>query len=131
MFKIQITAIKPGTPPRPYGGTSSLIPPHLAADGDRSIDATISIDSDSPERASAPPKGGRYGKATWTGKDAALLSDWITNQDGMYGHRVGESPNPLDAVAALTGATWLEWEIAEGAEILDMPREELPPGAVW
>jgi hypothetical protein len=38
---------------------------------------------------------------------------------------------PLDAVAALTGATWLEWEIVEGAEILDMPREELPPGAVW
>jgi hypothetical protein len=122
MFKIQITAINPSTPPRPYGGTSSLIPPHLAADGDRSIDATISIDSDSPDR---------YGKATWTGKDAALLSDWITNQYGMYGHRVGESPNPLDAVAALTGATWLEWEIVEGAEILDMPREELPPGAVW
>jgi hypothetical protein len=122
MFKIQITAIKPSTPPRPYGGTSSLIPPHLAADGDRSIDATISIDSDSPDC---------YGKATWSGKDAALLSDWLPNQYGMYGHHVGEKPNPLDAVAALTGATWLEWEIVEGKEILEMPRQKLPPGAKW
>jgi hypothetical protein len=122
MFKIQITAIKPSTPPRQYGGTSSLIPPHLAIGGDRSIDVTITIDSDHPDR---------HGQATWTGKDAALLSDWLPRQYGMYGHGVGENPNPLDAVSALTGATWLEWEIVEGKEILDMPREELPSGAVW
>jgi hypothetical protein len=122
MFTIQITAIKPSTPPRQYGGTSSLIPDELAIGGDRSIDAVISIDSDSPDRA---------GNATWSGKDAALLSDWITNQYGMYGHQVGENPNPLDAVAALTGATWLEWEIVEGKEILEMPRQKLPPGAKW
>lgn len=122
MFKVRITAINPSTPPRPYGGTSSLIPPRLAIGGDRPIDATISIDSDSPDR---------YGKATWTGKDAALLSNWLPGQSGMYGHGVGESPNPLDAVAALTGATWLEWEIVEGKEILEMPRQKLPPGAKW
>lgn len=122
MFKIQITAIKLSTPPRQYGGTSSLIPPHLAADGDRSIDATISVDSDSPDRS---------GNATWSGKDAALLSDWITNQYGMYGHRVGENPNPADLNSALIAATWLDWEIVEGEEILEMPRQKLPPGAMW
>jgi hypothetical protein len=122
MFKVRITAIKPSTPPRQYGGTSSLIPDEIAIGGDRSIDVTIAIDSDSPDR---------YGKATWTGKDAALLSDWLTDQYGMYGHTVGENPNPLDAVAALTGATWLEWEIVEGKEILDLPRQQLPDGAVW
>jgi hypothetical protein len=122
MFKVRITAINPSTPPRPYGGTSSLIPNELAIGGDRPIDVTITIDSAKPDK---------YGKTTYGGADSSLISQWLPNQHGMYGHRVGDEANPLDVSAALSAATWIEWEILEGEEILDMPRQKLPPGAVW
>lgn len=115
MFKVQITAINPSTPPRPYGGTSSLIPPTLAVGGDRPIDATISISST---------------ETVYTGADQDLIAQWLTDQYGMDGKRVGDDPSVRDVVAALTSATWLEWEILEGKEILDLPEPELPAGAI-
>lgn len=124
MFVVSISLIKNGVEPLKFSGTSALIPRHFAhliAGGDRSIDAVISIDSNLPDHS---------GVATWTGNDAASIADWLTSQYGMYGKPVGENPSPIDLIHSLTKATWLEWEIVEGRDILDLPVSELPPGAI-
>ncbi len=125
MFKVRITAINPSTPPRPYGGTSSLIPKEIAVGGDRSIDITITIDSNNPDTAAV---------LKFEGDDPATV-ETITKQVGrmygMYGHQISDATTPLDLDAALSEATWIVWEILEGADILKMPRQKLPPGAVW
>jgi hypothetical protein len=122
MFKVQVTAIKPSTPPRQNGGTYSLVPDELAAGGDRSIQVTISVNSDKPYRS---------GKTTYEGADKALISDWLPDQHGMYGKTVGDDVSPINLVAVLTSATWLEWEILEGKEILDLPAPTKRPGVKY
>ena len=122
MLKIQITAIKPSTPPRPNGGTSALIPDELAVDGDRSIQVTITVNSDQPYQ---------NGKTTYEGADKALISNWLPDQYGMYGKRVGDDAKPINVSAALTAATWLEWEILEGKEILDLPAPPNRAGVMY
>lgn len=122
MFKVQITAINPSTPPRPHGGTNSLIPDELAVDGDRLVEVMITVDSSQPYKS---------GKTKYEGADRALISDWLPDQYGMYGKRVGDDAKPINVFAALTSATWLEWEIIEGKEILDLPAPPERPGAKY
>ena len=122
MFKVQITAINPSVPPRPYGGTSSLIPDELAFEGDRPIQVAISVDSTEPYKR---------GKTTYQGTDKALISNWLPDQYGMYGKTVGDDASPINVVSALTSATWLEWEIISGQEILDLPAPTNRPGAKY
>lgn len=121
MFKVAITAINPSAKPRPYCGTSSLIPASLAIDGDRQIEVTISIDSTLPYKS---------GKTIYTGADKALMIEWMPDQYGMRGKRIGDSASPADLYHALKSATWLEWKIISGQEILDIPDNSLPPGAI-
>lgn len=121
MFKIAINAINPSAKPRPYCGTSSLIPEYLAIGGDRSIDVTITIDSTQPYQA---------GKTTYEGEDKALVREWMPDQYGMRGKRVGDNASPADLHHALMAATWLEWKVISGQEILDIPDSDLPPGAI-
>jgi hypothetical protein len=66
MFKVAIKAINPSAKPRPYCGTSSLIPEYLAIGGDRSIQVTISIDSNQPYKA---------GKTTYEGDVDTLRAE--------------------------------------------------------
>lgn len=49
---------------------------------------------------------------------------------GMYGHRIGRLSTQLDLNAAIV-KSGLDYEIIEGAEILEMPQEEIPAGAKW
>jgi hypothetical protein len=124
MFVVSINSIKKDVKPLKFGGSSSLIPEYFASlvvDGNRSIDAKISIETDMPEQS---------GTTTWSGDDSDMISDWSIGQYGMYGHYIGENPTPISLVHALTVAIWLEWEIIEGKEILDIPLEELPPSAI-
>jgi hypothetical protein len=121
MFKVLITAIKPSILSPEHIGTYNLIPDRLSIDGDRFVDIMISVNSDRPYKS---------GATTYEGSDKALLSEWLPDQYGMYGKRVGDDAKPIDLVAALTAATWLEWEIISGKEILDLPVPPLPPGAI-
>jgi hypothetical protein len=121
MFKVAIKAINPSAKPRPYCGTSSLIPEYLAIGGDRSIQVTISIDSNQPYKA---------GKTTYEGDDKALMREWMPDQYGMRGKRVGDNASPADLHHALMAAAWLEWKIISGQEILDIAEQSLPPGAI-
>jgi hypothetical protein len=122
MFKVLITEINPSTPPRPHCGTNSLIPDELAADGDRPIQVTISVNSSQPCKS---------GKTIYEGADKALIANWLPDQYGMYGKRVGDDANPINIFAALTSATWLKWEIISGQEILDLPAPPKRPGAKY
>ena len=122
MFKVLITAIKPSNPPRPNGGTYDLIPDELAVGGDRPIEVTITVKSTQPYQC---------GKTTYSGADKALISNWLPDQYGMRGKQVGDDARPTDLVAALTKATWLEWEIISGQEILDIPAPPSRPGAKY
>lgn len=81
--------------------------------------ATLSIDSKKPDE---------YGLAVWTG-DSAELAEWLPRQYGMFGHRVGDDPAPMDAIAALVMSR-KKFQIVKGQEILDLPITELPEGAV-
>lgn len=81
--------------------------------------AVLSIDSDSP---------GRRGIAVWAGDDQELAA-WLPGRYGMFGHRVGDNPAPMDAIAALKTAG-KKYEVLEGQEILDLPISPLPEGAV-
>lgn len=119
MFKVQVTAINPSASPRPYGGTNSLIPDELAIGGDRPVQVTITVDSSQPYKS---------GKTKYEGADKALISDWLPDQYGMYGKRVGDDAKPINVIAALTSATWLKWEIISGQEILDLPAPPKRPG---
>jgi hypothetical protein len=121
MFKVLITAINPGADPLPHCGTSSLIPDYLAIGGDRSIDCTISIDSTKPYQG---------GKTKYEGKDKSLMAEWLPDQYGMRGKRVGDKASPANVFAALKSASWLQWKIISGQEILDIPDSNLPPGAI-
>jgi hypothetical protein len=122
MFKVLITAINPSAEPRPHGGTCDLISDELAVGGDRPINVTITIQSALPYKR---------GKTTYTGADKALISNWLPDQCGMRGKSVGEDAKPTDLAAALTRATWLEWEIISGKEILDIPAPPSRPGAKY
>ena len=78
----------------------------------------LSIDSNRPDT---------HGIATWS--EDTPLSAWLPLQYGMFGHRVGDNPTPMDAIAALKSAS-KEYQVIEGQEILDLPISELPEGAV-
>ena len=110
MFKVVFKSINPSAVPLPYGGTASLIPGYLArglaSEGKTLIDATVSIDTNLPYMG---------GTTTWDGDDLVLIADWLPDQ---YGKPVGDEPSPIDLVNALYPATWLEWEILEGNEII-------------
>ncbi len=122
MFKVQITAIKPSIPPRPNAGTNSLIPDKLAVGGDRPIDVTIAVRSEQPYKS---------GKITYDGADKTSISNWLPDQCGMRGKLIGDDASPTDVAAALTKATWLEWKIISGQEILDIPAPPSRPGAKY
>jgi hypothetical protein len=121
MFKVLFKSIDSNATPLPFGGTASLIPERLARGGGRSVDITISIDTNLPYAR---------GRTTWDGDNLALVADWLPDQYGKRGKPVGDEPSPIDLIHALTLATWLEWEIVEGKEILDLPVPELPLGAI-
>lgn len=121
MFKVLLTAINPSSSPLEHGGISSRVPKLFAIDGDRSISISITIDADLPYER---------GDTKFEGEQSASIADWLSDQYGMYGHRVGDDASPIDLVAALTAATWIEWEIISGEEILDLPVPPLPPGAI-
>jgi hypothetical protein len=122
MLKIQITAINPSVVPRPHGGTGSLIPDDLAFEGDRPVQVTITVNSTQPYKS---------GKAIYEGADKALISNWLPDQHGMYGKTIGDDVSPANIVAVLTSATWLDWEIISGQEILDLPAPPNRPGAKY
>ncbi len=122
MFKVLITAINPSAEPRANGGTYALIPDHLAVGGDRPIQVTISVDSEQPFQS---------GKTTYEGDDKSLISKWLPDQHGMYGKTVGDDVKPINLVSVLRAATWLEWEIISGQEILDLPVPPKRPGAKY
>jgi hypothetical protein len=85
------------------------------------LDITVSIDSDSPDRRA---------QIVVAGENSQFMKQQIASMTGMYGHIIGNSTAPLDLNAALAGSG-LDFEILEGADILKMPRQELPDGAKW
>lgn len=84
------------------------------------LDVTISISSISPDN-SAPIK--------FEGDAKGFVKE-LASMYGMYGHRIGRLSTPLDLNAAIV-KSGLDYEIIEGAEILEMPQEEIPAGAKW
>jgi hypothetical protein len=122
MFIIEITAINPSAQSNPDSGTASLIPSYLATGGDRPIQATISIDSAEPYKGA---------EILYAGNDQGSISEWLPDQYGMYGKSIDDSASPMDLVAALTAATWLEWKIISGQTILDHPTPESISGAMY
>jgi hypothetical protein len=121
MFKVVFKSINPDAIPLPYSGTASLIPDYLNRGGEIKLDATVSIETIVPYMG---------GMTTWNGDDLALITDWLPDQYGMRGKPVGDEPSPIDLIHAITLTTWLEWEIIEGKEMLDVPVPELPSGAI-
>lgn len=79
----------------------------------------LSIDSKKPDE---------HGVAAWAG-DSAKLAAWLPSQYGMFGHRVGDNPAPMDVIAALI-ASKKEFRVVRGQEILDLPIAPLPEGAI-
>lgn len=63
---------------------------------------TISIDSKYPHAKN---------KTTFDGQYATSIARWLRSAYGMRGHLVGEFASPQDAVAALSLAKWLKFEI--------------------
>jgi hypothetical protein len=82
-------------------------------------DAVLFIDSDKPDK---------HGAAIWGG-DYQDLAQWLPNQFGMFGHYVGDSPCPSDAIHALIVGK-KKYQVTEGQEILDLPIEPLPEGVI-
>jgi hypothetical protein len=121
MFRVLITSINPITPPLPNGGTSSLIPEYLIAAGDRLVRIEIAIDADRPYQ---------HGTTTYDGDEEDWIADWLPDRYGVRGKPVGDDASPVDLVAALAAANWLNYDILEGEAILDLPEPELPPGAI-
>jgi hypothetical protein len=121
MFKILITAIDPSAPPLSDGGTASLIPEYMKEGGNRVVQIEIAIDADRPYQ---------HAETTYTGDEEDWIAEWLPDQYGMRGKPVGDNASPIDAVAALSAATWLKWEVVSGQEILDLPDPSLPPGAI-
>jgi hypothetical protein len=92
------------------------------------VNATIiiSIDSDNRDRP-APIQVDSI-----NGTDPQMVKIWykkLSNMHGMYGHLLDKATSPIDLNAALL-QNKIEFEILEGREILDLPRAELPPGAI-
>jgi hypothetical protein len=81
--------------------------------------AVLSINSDKPDK---------HGAATWAG-DYQDLAQWLPNQFGMFGHYVGDSPCPCDAIHALIVGK-KKYRVTEGQEILDLPIKPLPEGVI-
>ena len=88
------------------------------------LNVTISINSNDPDTpAILEFEGDRIVVAT--------LKKQLAGMYGMYYHgTIGDATAPLDLDHALVTSK-LKFEILEGADILKMPRQELPPGAVW
>lgn len=71
------------------------------------------------------------GEMTIEGSNSEEVKGWISSQMGMYGHSLGDETNsPIDLVAALNLGKFIEWEIIEGADILNQETPELPKGAI-
>jgi hypothetical protein len=121
MFKVLVTSINPSKMPLPDRGTSSLIPERLKDAGDRLVQIEIAIDADRPCQ---------HGQTTYEGDKESWIADWLPDQYGVRGKPVGDDASPVDLVAALAAANWLNYDILEGEEILDLPEPELPPGAI-
>lgn len=96
------------------------IPNALCRDKDKST-VTIEIESKYPHAK---------GKTTFEGQYAVSIARWLKSAYGMRGHLVGEYASPQDAVAAISTAKWLKFEILSGKEILSLPVPALPPGAI-
>ncbi len=87
------------------------------------LEVTISLDSNSPDR-SAPLQ--------YESSDIDMMKvvrARVGRMTGMYGHSIGEKTTPLDLKAALSKSSF-EFTIVEGEEILKMPRQKLPDGAM-
>jgi hypothetical protein len=121
MFKVLITSINPSAPPLPDRGTSSLIPEYLKDGGDRLVRIEITIEAERPYQ---------HGATTFDGDEEGWIADWLPDQYGVRGKPVGDEASPVDLVAALAAANWLNYDILEGEEILDLPEPQLPPGAI-
>lgn len=86
------------------------------------VDSTIEV-------TIAATRPHQHAQTTYTGDDDGRFADWLPLQYGHRGKRVGDDASPVGLVAALTQAK-IEFEITEGAEILDLPVPELPEGAI-
>jgi hypothetical protein len=85
-------------------------------------DHVVSIDSDHPDKP-APLQ--------IEGDNPDEIRRWISGMCGFRGIGLdGESEAPSDLIAGLC-VEKADFEILEGEEILDIPTEELPAGAVW
>jgi hypothetical protein len=86
------------------------------------VDGTIiSIDSDLPEK---------WGLMQIE-PESQELREQISLWSGLRGISLDDKSNcPVDLEAGLL-IEKIPFEVIEGAEILDLPLEELPPGAVW
>ena len=82
---------------------------------------TISINANTPDK---------YARIKIAGEDANNFGRKLAQMYGIYGHLVGTNTTPLDLNAALANSG-MEYEILEGADILKMRRQQLPPGAKW
>ena len=81
--------------------------------------SVLTIDSNRPDE---------HGEAVWAG-DSAELATWLPSRYGMFGHRVGDNPAPMDVIAALITSK-KEYRVVQGLEILDLPIASLPDGAI-
>ena len=85
-------------------------------------DHLISIDSDHPDKA---------GSLLIQGDTPQEIKDWISSMSGFRGIGLsGTFDAPLDLVSGLSTEKAV-FEILEGKEILDIPTQDLPDGAVW
>jgi hypothetical protein len=83
---------------------------------------TIAIDSDDPEQ---------HAEMKIEGEDPASIHSWVGKLYGMRGVGLDEWANcPIDLMSGIMDSKE-SYEILQGKEILDMPLEELPEGAVW
>ena len=83
---------------------------------------TISIDSNDPDVSEMIEFEGDDPKIVET------IREQVDNMHGIYGHMLCDCTTPLDLHAGLVKSIY-EFQILEGAEILKMPRQQLPPGA--
>ena len=88
------------------------------------LNVIITLDSNDPDVSEV---------IEFEGDDPATvetIQDQVERMYGMYGHQISDATTPLDLNAALAKSIY-EYEILEGADILKMPRQKLPPGAKW
>jgi hypothetical protein len=82
-------------------------------------DAELELNTDRPDVGTTPK---------WSG-DCAELALWLPGRYGLFGHRVGNFPYPMDVIHALI-VSKKEYQVTEGQEILDLPIEPLPEGVI-